>query len=200
MIIDVFLVGGGGGGPQITAPGGWSAGAGGGYTITEKNITLINNIEYQINIGAGGVGLAGGESSAFGYTANGGYPGSSGNKYPQNGGNGGSGGGQLGNEDSAYDGGSDGSDGGRLPLIFSPTGGKGQGTTTREFGDASITLYSGGGGAFKSSALYGKGGAGGGADGGNSAIDNTGGGAGGGLRANATIGGSGIVIIRNHRE
>ena len=85
--------------------------------------------------------------------------------------------------------------------------GKGQGTTTREFGESTGTLYAGGGGAGGNGSAQAKGGSGGGGNGawnGNqpsSGAANTGGG-GGGMYSNLTNvgkGGSGIVVIRNHR-
>lgn len=194
MAIDAFLVGGGGGTP-IMPVGGWSSGAGGGYTRTDRGISLTANAEYPIIVGAGGVGTSGGDTSAFGNVASGGNNGNSSRDNVQPGGNGGSGGGQM-KGDAAYDGGSDGSDGGKSLL---GTGGIGQGTTTREFGEEDGTLYAGGGGAYRSTSKFGKGGLGGGADGGTSAMDNTGGGAGGATRDAATSGGSGIVVIRNTR-
>ena len=194
IVIDAFLVGGGGGTPIMPA-GGWSSGAGGGYTRTDKGISLTATAEYPIIVGAGGVGTSGGDTSAFGNAASGGNNGTSSRNSVQHGGNGGSGGGEM-HDDTAYDGGSDGSNGGKH---FLGSGGVGQGTTTREFGEETGTLYAGGGGAYRSSRIYGKGGLGGGADGGTSAMDNTGGGAGGATRDSDTSGGSGIVVIRNTR-
>ena len=196
IVIDAFLVGGGGGAP-IRISGGWSSGAGGGYTRTDKGISLTANAEYPIIVGAGGVGTSGGATSAFGNVASGGKNGNSTRNNVIDGGNGGSGGGQL-KGDTAYDGGSDGSDGGKS--FLSQHGGVGQGTTTREFGEETGTLYAGGGGAYRSSSIFGKGGLGGGADGGTSAMDNTGGGAGGATSDSDTSGGSGIVVIRKHKE
>ena len=196
-MIDVFLVGGGGGGSGHHGNATYGAGGGGGYTTTQKGFTPTLNESYTITIGGGGsagpawtAGGNGGATSAFGFSAAGGKGGSS------SGGDGGSGGGYNG-----YVGGSDGSNGsGNSP-------GKGQGTTTREFGESTGTLYSGGGGGAGKS-----GGAGGGASGGNnwsgsSASANTGGGGGGGtlyMNYNYTeqeykpggAGGSGIAIIR----
>ena len=88
----------------------------------------------------------------------------------------------------AGDGGSDGNDGGdglssSNSSGYLGKGGKGQGTTTREFGEATGTLYAGGG--------AGKNGGGGGGT-------NAGDGSGGSQAYPA--GGSGIVVIRNHRE
>lgn len=174
MVIDAFLVGGGGGGS--------GGGAGGGYTNTMKSIVLAANTPYIIEIGAGGAapeadnpltpGKAGGNTSAFSVTANGG----AGGNYGYGGGNGGSGGGSY-NTDSkkGYAGGSDGSNGG------GPNGGTGQGTTTREFGESTGDLYASGGSTVSGEA----------ADG----ADNTGDGGGDGK-----AGGSGIVIIRKHKQ
>lgn len=190
---DIFLVGGGGG----TA---WYSGGGcGGYTTTALNVAIAAGVDYPIVIGAGGTGIqtgvnenqgtggTGGTSSAIGYSASGGQGGTSnGTGSPTGrGGNGGSGGG-------GYNNGTGGSDGGNGGGPQSNPG-YGQGTTTREFGVAGATLYSGGGGS-----LSGTGGAGGGANGGNHAAANTGGGAGGGGGAGCN-GGSGIVVIRDHR-
>ena len=172
MVIDAFLVGAGGGGSY--------GGAGGGYTNTIKSIVLAANTPYSIEIGAGGAGMeadnplskgsAGGNTSAFSVTANGG----TGGKAGYNGGDGGSGGGSYdGNQKVGYDGGIDGSNGG------GPNGGTGQGTTTREFGESTGDLYASGGSAVSSGAAAG--------------ADNTG--DGGDYKK---AGGSGIVIIRNH--
>lgn len=193
--LDVFLVGGGGGGYL-------RGGGGGGYTKTAKNIQVQAGTPYSIVIGAGSVGSAsGGLSSAFSITAQGGHGGNN------TGGAGGSGGG--GRADNIMDGGAGGSDGGNGQKSYFD-GGTGQGTTTREFGQANGTLYAGGGGGCGSGGgTGGAGGSGGGGTGGNEAkkIDgvngqnNTGGGAGGAREVQAgTKGGSGIAIIRNARE
>ena len=199
-VIDVFLVGGGGSG------NGWRqsyddlvVGGGGGYTTTVKKVELKKNTPYDIVIGAGGRissisnvgGVSGGASSAFGYTANGGAGGDYAGGGSPRGGAGGSGGGGAGGA-----GGSDGSNGGGR-------GGNGQGTTTREFGEPNGTLYAGGGAGANRN-----GGAGGGGNS-NSYSDsygeaNTGGGGGGvytGVYPGRTsAGGSGIVIMRKHKE
>ena len=183
--IDVFLVGGGGSGGN----GVWSegyvqdgrrgGGGGSGYTATYKNVSVSIGSGYTISIGAGGgsasgsAGLKGGNTTAFGKTASGGE-GTKGDGTGKYGGNGGSGGG---NEN--YDGGSNGANGGG-------NGGTGQGTTTREFGAASGTLYATGG----SGKSFHNGGA------------NTGDGGSGGMYSETVKGGkggSGIVIIRNAR-
>ena len=178
--IDVFCVGGGGNG----ASGG--GGGGGGYTSTQKGVILYAGTEISIEIGG-----SGGNTSAFGITANAGA-----NANGFHGGAGGSGGGSL-----IKDGGSDGGDGG---THASYKGGTGQGTTTREFGEENGRLYAGGGGGSSASSYTpGTGGSGGGGDGSTGAGcdggQNTGGGGGGGA-GGAGSGGSGIVIIRNARE
>lgn len=169
--IDVFLVGGGGGGPGATTSYG---GGGGGYTQTGKNIAPSINTGYEIVVGAGGAKSArGGTSSAFNLSAEGGYAGSG-----NNGGAGGSGGAGKVAESIATDG-ADGEKG-------SGTGGKGQGTTTREFAEASGRLYaSGGAGLVSYGNKY-------------PVLANTGNG--GHCGGTYVAGGSGIVIIRNARE
>lgn len=199
--IDVFLVGGGGGGANSgyvnsENPNWGGAGGGGGYTSTAKAITVTTDTDYSITIGAGGsngnAGVRGGETTAFGESALGGYGGAG---KAANGGSGGSGGGKGGkksNDTGAYSapgsGGSDGSD-------SSCGTGKGQGTTTREFGESNGRLYSGGGaGGASSGGGSASGGAGGGGNQNTSGETNTGGGGG-----NSSPGGSGIVVIRNKR-
>lgn len=191
--LDVFLVGGGGGGMvgtnsnKIGTGIAFGAGGGGGYTATHSSIMITTDTAYTIAVGAGGAGgtsstdaTAGGQTTAFEKTANGG---GSGFKYtdPTNkvykypyGGNGGSGGGYGSKNPHTIggDGGTDGGDGtGAYP-------GKGQGTTTKEFGVGKL-YSSGGDGARLDVSL------------GTTAADNTGNGGG--------AGGSGIVCIRNHR-
>lgn len=192
MVIDAFLVGAGGGGHKYLFYG---SGGAGGYTKTVKSIVLTANTAYNIVVGAGGSknsgsgesaipATAGGDTSAFSETAAGGAPATS-----NHGGDGGSGGGSYdSNKKVGYNGGSDGSNGGGT------NGGTGQGTTTREFGEANGDLYAGGGGGYYNDSL-GVGGAGGGGNAKESGVANTGGGAGG-----ANVGGSGIVIIRKHKE
>ena len=149
---------------------------------------------YPIVVGSGGAVTAAGEtSSAFGYKAAGGTAGNADTGH--NGGSGGGGG--------RGSGGSNGSDG-NLKSNTSGTvyeAGKGQmslpgpnGETgnTREFGEETGTLYSGGG----SGNSYGSngGGEGGGGSAGVAGTANTGGGGG-----NNAAGGSGVVVIRNAR-
>ena len=193
MNIDVFCVGGGGGGMSAIISG---CGGGGGYTKTIKSIVLTANTVYNIIVGAEGSygfmdnhgstsATAGGDTSAFAVTAAGGKPGTS-----TKGGDGGSGGGGYDERnDIGCAGGSDGSNGGGT------NGGTGQGTTTREFGEADGDLYAGGGGGRYGVKSLGTGGAGGGGNSGKSGVSNTGGGGGAG-----GSGGSGIVIIRKHKE
>lgn len=213
-------------------------GGGGGKTATLKAQSLAGGTAYSVVVGSGGAPTAytsyntyyyggSGGTSGFGLRASaerlvsayggdyGYYAGDVGSSYP-NGGNGGSGGsGYAGN------GGSNGGNGGGQNSVNFGRYGRGQGTTTREFGEASGALYAGGGGCGvtpEGGADYsarGYGGSGGGGDGassanaaGSSGSANTGGG-GGGTGGHATLyaandgkpgsGGSGIVIIRNAR-
>ena len=242
-LYDVFLVGGGAGGGS-GKDGQWTSHGGcGGYTTTKKKINTNLNTSYSIIIGSGGAkgtvygsnteyyGGDGGASSGLGNTANGAtvcksMSGDKINNYAYVGGYGGSGGGgpainrgSDGGSDGG-NGGSDGSDGYTKSTSFTYwLNGKGQGTTTREFGESSGKLYAGGGGGGGYNYTYsyaGKGGEGGGGKGqGYSRADNTGpfagtantgggGGAGyvepqGGCSAYGAEGGSGIVCIRNAR-
>lgn len=219
--IDVFLVGGGGAGAQRIHGDRGGPGGGGGWTLT-STVSTQKNTEYQIIVGAGGVGhiadstaknwpaAAGGDTIAFGLTAKGGEGGAIEKEGTYYGGSGGSGGGGSGySAGSGGDGGSDGSDGEHTDSSY-PYG-DGQGTTTREFGETEGTLYAGGGGGGeRAGATPGAGGEGGGGAGGNSGTapedgePNTGGGGGGGSPGMNTTpggnGGSGIVVIRNHRR
>lgn len=177
--IDVFLVGGGGGNGNSNNISDWCAAGGGGYTKTVKSLIVQKGVEYQIVVGAGGTRpttsntqTRGGTTSAFNNSIEGGYSGKS-----ISGGDGASGGSST----NSTVGGTDGGDGG----VGSNGGqaGKGQGTTTREFGEVSGELYASGG-------YYNSG----------NGADNTGNGAGGTNNNNkSTVGGSGIVVVRNHR-
>lgn len=224
--VDAFCVGGGGGVSQAT--NNCSGGGGGGYTQTLKGIAVTPGQQIYVTVGAGGQARSdyddymnrietAGSSSSFGtfVTANGGNGG-----YEYNGGAGGSGGGQRGldsgNDDRRWagNGGSDGSNGYLMGQYGStpPTGASGQHTTTRAFGEASGTLYSGGGGGGTSdNYTVGAGGAGGGGDGAGrnynkpvSGAAGTGGGGGGTFYQGEegdyprqySYGGSGIVIVR----
>lgn len=185
--VDVFIVGPGGGGGYSKNGGGGGA----GYTVTQKNVQLIAGDEYEIVIGAGGTGAssqskrgsAGGVTSAFGFSANGGYGGGSySSSNARTGGAGGSGGGAgL----SGGTGGAGGVDGANGEKNGNYAGGLGQGTTTRAFGEEKGKLYATGGD---------------GSNGSNSTVNgnpNTGDGASGGADGEpGGTGGSGIVIIR----
>ena len=179
--IDVFLVGGGGNGETIRG----ARGGGGGYTKTVKGVSIAIATPYTVTIGA-----SSGTSSAFGASANG--------ASNADGGSGGGGGGSSGG--TSGDGGSNGGNGTAGNVS---QGGTGQGTTTREFGESTGKLYSGGGGG--SAAMAGAAGdstAGAGAAYGGAAKNgaaNTGGGGGAAYSGTAGRGGSGIVIIRNAR-
>lgn len=200
--LDIFLVGGGGGGGN----GVYAGGGGGGYTATQQFV-CGRRVNYPIVIGAGGAkGASGGVSSGFGFSVNGGAGGSA--TGPGGAGGSGGGGGDTRSPSAGGAGGSNGASGQTMQYA----GGAGQGTTTREFGEASGALYAGGGGGgcqyFNANQNYG--GAGGAGGGGNGesynvygvAMDgtpNTGGGSGGGSDSRTITGGSGIVIVRNHR-
>ena len=187
MTIDVFLVGAGGG------KGYRFCGAGGsGYTVTRKSIVLTPNTPYEIVVGAPGTngviagqnGTNGGATSAFGATAAGGYGSIQGaTSSKKSGGDGGSGGGgaALSGNLLCVGGGVDGADG---ETGDSP-GGKGQGTTTREFGESSGDLYATGGGNLLEDTVENSGNGGGRLTSDDSTLVNP---------------ASGIVIIRKHKE
>ena len=151
MVIDAFLLGAGGG------SGSDYCGAGGaGYTTTVRSVVLAANTAYPIVVGAAGKnitegslnGTDGGTTSAFAASALGGKGSKRGyNTSKQPGADGGSGGGGLNVSGvhanySTAAGGTDGGDG----TTATTAGGKGQGTTTREFGEADGDLYASGGG------------------------------------------------------
>lgn len=216
-LVDIFCVGGGGGGNL--------SGGGGGYTSTVRGVTLASGQKYSAIVGAGGgVGARGG-TTAFSslISAAGGYPGKTGGSG--RGGDGGSGGGDFGGTGRAGSGGSNGSDGyaNWIEIYDSSAGwywaedtpaGQGQESTTTEFGEGG-TLYAGGGGGGSAPSngknikgYGGNGGGGGGACRGTgttlaatSGSPNTGGGGGGGNSDgySSKPGGSGIIVIRNHR-
>lgn len=183
LLVDVFLVGGGASGLYSTLPN-ETPGGGSGYTTTAKSVQLTKDTPYDIVVGAGGgeqVGTAGsdgGKSSALGFEAEGGKKGS-GASTQAKGGNGGSGGGGR----NKGEGGVDGANGGGI------NGGTGQGTTTREFGESTGELYATGGGSSESST------------GGTPGKENTGNGGSGATGGLVNVhGGSGIVVIRKHKE
>lgn len=186
--IDVFLVGGGGRYSRTNYITEYAVGnGGGGYTKTQKNVSAVKGTAYTITVG--GTAAA---SSAFGYTANPGGNGTSGindltpyggDKYCwANGGDGGSGGSATYYHYTGANGGTNGGNGGKYSSHT--TGGTGQGTTTREFGESGGTLYSTGGGDNTPN------------------VANSGNGGYWGTDYNHTggfQGKSGIVVIRNHR-
>lgn len=239
-VIDVFMVGGGAGGIEPSTGGadsyyGYPGGAG-GYTRTVRRVTVAANTGITVTIGAGGAvknsypwtGTTGGASSFNNLTVKGAeIRGQIENilAAKTKGGSGG-GGGVVSNSDYGA-GGSDGTNGeaGYYSSANIPSGGEGQGFTTREFGEATGKLYAGGGGGGRgiSSQLpvVSPGGSGGGGTGGWCAsttlfqpaaagVANTGGGGGGGARSAASgdsdkiakggSGGSGIVCFRKAVE
>ena len=226
--IDIFCVGGGGAGRHSDYAGSTynhgGGGGGGGYTKIVSNLSVSAGQSISIVVGNGsatyynnggnssisrsGVLLCNADGakydSSYGWAMN-----------PGDGGSGGGGGAEH-NARRAYNGaggGSNGSDGIPITDLQVTMNGKGQGTTTRAFGESSGTLYAGGGGGGAtlqySGTNPGSGGAGGGGAGGVrnggygvAGTVNTGGGGGGGgngaepgLR-NGASGGSGIVLIR----
>ena len=183
VVIDIFLVGGGAGGSR-------SAGSsGGGYTVTERSIGWGKGNSYPIVIGAGGIGRTGssgsgtngGTTTGFSCTANGGQAGSYDATIVANrvGGSGGSGGAGYASTGTAY-GGTNGSDGDDAVAI----GGTGQGFTTKEFEETGGTLYSSGGDYSGTTA----------------GSPNTGDGGDSRNNLDGYDGGSGIIVIRNHRS
>ncbi|EHF00053.1 glycine-rich domain-containing protein [Enterocloster citroniae] len=173
---DFFLVGGGGGGHL--------GGGGSGRTTTKKGVSVNTGEVLAMTVGAGGAQQGNGGASSVSRAGITIASASGGNAGGDNGGSGGSGGGgcTIG-ATSPGDGGSDGSDG-VTPKILGggsgTSGGTGQKTTTRAWGDASGTVYSGAGAGGNSwydrvdnegernyyFSAGGKGGAGGGANGG----------------------------------
>ena len=149
-IIDVFMVGGGSAGSNSPFNNGNcnAAGSAAAITKTYMGLAVKKGTSYPIVIGAGGAvsssqyeaGGNGGNTSAFGQTAPGGT--TAGGGHYSKGGKGGSGGGSgsTASSNSGATGGSDGSNG------SGSAGGTGQGTTTREFAEATGKLYAGGGG------------------------------------------------------
>lgn len=209
--LDVFCVGGGGAGTHAENDRGGGGGAG-GYTKTYANFPVSLNVKIPIVIGAGGInpgnnsGATGGTTSFANITAAGGQSTIPVGTETVSDGNGGSGGGMRGYYDTKDNTLKGGTNGGNAAYTWAPYGnrGMGQGTTTREFGESSGTLYSGGGsGANRGGdTTVIAGGAGGGGDGGPGTAGgtNTGGGGGGAAaESGGGAGGSGIVVIRNHR-
>lgn len=228
---DLFCVGGGGaGGWGIGQFHETGSGGGGGYTATLLGQSLVAKTEIAVTVGSGGIsgtgsgrainGNDGGISQIGDFISAKGGKGGYGINH--SGSAGGSGGGASGgyydddNDGSGCGGagGTDGSDGGKSNWLYgssywrdSASGGKGQGTTTKAFGEIDNTLYAGGGGGATdgsgTSFTAGAGGAGGGGAGGKrkqgvAGTANSGGGGGGSYASSAVFadGGSGIAIIR----
>lgn len=204
-VVDLFLVGGGGNGASASY-GSVGGGGGGGYTGTFRQLTITAQESYSVVIGG-----SGGVSSALGQSVNGGGGGGTSSKGSAGGSGGGGGGDKYAITDAfklGAAGGSDGSNGGKSYY----DGGAGQGSTTREFGETSAALYSGGGGGGSYSGVtgaHGAGGAGGGGNGNNAGANQSGypgttntGGGGGGCSYGGTpgAGGSGIAIIRKAKN
>lgn len=235
-VIDIFMVGGGASGSarraSVTSKHG-CGGGGGGYTKTIKQRSVAANESITVLIGEGGVGSdnPGYENSGTnGGTTRFGAEAVAGGKayYPDqgyNGGDGGSGGGAgVASNSNGGEGGSNGGNG----AAGAAAGGRGQGNTSREFGEETGKLYAGGGGGGRymvaTQPVVSIGGAGGGGTGAwagdtknayqpaESGVANTGGGGGGGavgtgdLAAgtkpigNVGAGGSGIVCFRVAQE
>lgn len=227
-VIDLFMVGGGGGGGDFggAAVSSALAGGGGGYTRTVRRVNVSANTEIPVTVGAGGAVNIRGGSSAFNtvYSVLGGYSAlhySNTNSASLKGGHGGSGGGGAVMRNSDYGaGGYDGNDGEAGYGSSNISGGTGQHTTTKEFGETSGKLYAGGGGGGRyiagSTFVISPGGSGGGGSGacahGSDAqaaaagVANTGGGGGGaaanynGVKGAGGSGGSGIVCFRDSVE
>ena len=217
--VDIFCVGGGGGGScAMTKYIGGGAGAG-GYTQTAWNVGVSAGQVLYCSVGGGGAGGVWQDSYSGSAAGNGGAStvsrngavlcsangGNGGGTASRHGGSGGSGGGAGSSSDNGpYNGGSNGGNGGGGSGSYVGHGGSGQGSTTQAWGSG--TLYSGGGGGGGYSE-GGSGGSGGGGHGGgygvNSGISNgvanTGGGGGGGSRScNGAAGGSGIILLHLH--
>ena len=222
-VIDVFMVGGGSSGAyQISNSANAYTGGSGGYTRTIKRVAVNKNTPIPANIGTGGLnGANGGDTSFNSIVVKGGVAPTE--KSSGTGGSGGGAGGWL-SRGGGGAGGTDGSGGLKGDTSGGHEAGTGQGFTTREFGEATGKLYSGGGGGatYIASASPKRGGAGGDGGGGRGAgcgergdysiagtagVANTGGGGGAGGRStnqiswvSAGAGGSGIVCFRDAQE
>ena len=222
--IDAFLVGGGGSGgdgDEIYNEDYSRGGGGGGYTRTDKRIIIEKDKVYPIVIGAGGASKSnGGATTAFDVSAKGGV---CANQYGDGGAGGSGGGAHGGDKDDKIVAGKGGSYGNSGVSANNSRGGAGQGTTTCEFDEGTLSgctrgdefAYSGGGGGgsrwnnWANVIYYAYGGVGGGGRGGytiygssngTNGTTNTGGGGGGGVGSTkGGAGGSGVVVIRNAR-
>lgn len=235
--MQACIVGGGGAGGSGDGDEGWSAGGGGGGYVTNTSaFNVTPGQSFRVVIGSGGTpptatrgtGGTGGSSSFGSYTAEGGiggtYTSAANISGRYGGGNGGCGGG-AGDTPTGYrtgdagSGGTNGGDGGSNVLLNSYSrcvGGKGQGTTTKAFGNGTAYAGGGGGGCHNISLSKGAGGAYGGGNGAQTAnpssssteatagTANSGGGGGGGRRGpnssstkgNGASGGSGVVLVK----
>lgn len=169
-LLDVFLVGGGSsGGRGYGSNRSWKYagnGGGGGYTKTQRNISIAGGQVLNFTVGKGGAFIAGSKSDESVYE---GYNNGGASSVARsgtilssvNGGNGwsgGSGGGvsgvQVGDSDSGYRhyvgaGGTNGGNGGGTPAVMNQParpGGPGQGSTTGAWGNSGNTRYGAGGG------------------------------------------------------
>jgi len=193
--IDIFVVGAGGGGHSRSGTGNYSnyyaSGGGGGYTSTKKAYNVTPGQQFPIVVGICPKTTSTGGESSFGsiVTAAGGKTGGTcANHRAADGADGGSGGAATHHHGQITTPGKDGSSGGDVaPYEYdenthSATGGIGQGRTTRAFAESNGTLYSNGG-YFNWGAV--------------APANNTGhGGFGTSNHNGATIGGSGVVIVR----
>ena len=210
-MMDLFGIGAGGSGYQAYNGSGSircsGDGGGSGYTHTVKNIPISEGQVLACVVGSGGISSNGGGTSVSrsGVTllsaAGGGKSGGG------LGGNGGSGGGGGTRELSSENYGSPGSGGqnGNNGSSGYVKGGKGQGTTTRAFGEASGTLYGdggGAGGAYGTAGAVGGSGLGGrGGERGNPGMNGTpntgsGGGGAGASGGSGGAGGRGGILLR----
>ncbi len=198
------------------------------YLEQNKNYEIIIGTGGAAISGQSTQSNSGGTTSGFNVTVNGGTgPTTANTTNKRSAGSGGSGGGgalaygTTNSYNKYFTGGSDGSDGLGSTISgandIACVGGTGQGSTTREFGEESGDLYAGGGGGgihsystqynFSNKNLGGEGGGGKGqihnaavTNSAESGTTNTGGGGGGAVIGYSGAGGSGILIIRNHRE
>lgn len=190
-VIDIFSVGGGSGSPFGTAFHG--GGGAGGYTTTARGVSTEENDVIDVIVGAGGVaadkawGEGGtGRSGRGGTSSFGNWAKAAGGKGGvdltdgYDGLSGGTGGQQYGKSTKIPA--TDGADGDWVDKKKNP--GKGQGTTTREFGESKGDPYSNGG-------CYGGEPRPNSGDAGRSSAT---------LKKVGTNGADGIVIIRNHRS
>ena len=201
--INIFAVAGGGGGGKSPNNAYGGHGGNGGYISYKNGISVSPGQQVSIIVGAGGSGNttnAASKGNLSSASINGSAVVTANAPSSYDGGSGGGGAAYCSSTSdddgiAAGNGGSNGSAG-----SGGIKSGKGQGTTTREFGSSSGTLYAGGGGGGKSAnhnLANGSGGAGGGGGGGgNKGSAGTGGGGGGGAyKGNGGAGGSGAVVI-----